>query len=132
MATKFIQEGRFLGVTESLLVHPTRTSGLVASDDPVLVGRFVGVAQISAAATTDKISIDTKGVYKLSVSSIHNGVNFGETVYIDAVAATLSDDFTDVPFGICVDETGITGGGSGSILVRLFGDATPGAVGYGS
>lgn len=132
MATKFIQEGRFIGITESLLVHPTHTDGLVNSDDPVLVGRLVGVAQIDAAATTDKISIDTKGVYKLSVSSVHNGVNFGETVFIDPTAGTLSDDFTDVPFGICVDETGITGGSTGSILVKLFGDATPGAVGYGS
>lgn len=127
----YIQPGKNISITESLLVHPSHTDGLVNSGDPVLVGRLVGVAATDAAATTDKIAIETEGVHKLSVSSIHNGVNFGETVFIDPSTAVLSDDFTDVPYAICVDETGITGGATGSILVRLFG-GTPGAVGFGS
>jgi hypothetical protein len=64
----FIQESRFFNSTESDLVHPSRSSGLVVSGDPVVVGRLVGVASTSAAATTDLISIDTEGVHDLTVA----------------------------------------------------------------
>lgn len=123
--------GKDIAITESLLVHPTHTDGLVDSGDPVVVGRLVGVAATSAAATTDKIAISTVGVYKLSVTGSHNGIGFGETVFIDPAAGTLSDDLTDVPFGVSVDETTITPTGTATIAIRLFG-ATPGAVGAGS
>jgi predicted RecA/RadA family phage recombinase len=126
----FVQESRYFNSTESDLVHPSRASGLVNSGDPVVVGRVVGVASSTALATTDLIAIDTEGVHDLTVSSIHNGISVGETVYIDPVSAVVSDDFTDVPFGVCYYGN-FVGAGSGTVSVRLFG-ATPGATGANS
>lgn len=126
----FVQESRYFNSTESDLVHPSRSSGLVVSGDPVVVGRLVGVASTSAAATTDLISIDTEGVHDLTVSSIHNGIGVGETVYIDPVTAVVSDDANDVPFGVCYYGN-YAGAGSATVSVRLFG-ATPGATGANS
>lgn len=126
----FDSPGEDVTITESLMTHPTRSSGLVVSGDPVLVGRLVGVAATSAAATTDKIAVSTRGVYKLAVVGVHNGIQFGETIYISATAV-LSDDLTGTPFGVSVDETTITPTGTGTIAIKLFG-ATPGATGAGS
>lgn len=126
-----IQRGINIGITESLLVHPSHTDGLVDTSDPVVVGRLVGVANTSAVASTDKITITTEGVFALSVTSVHNGIGFGETVFIDPSTGVLSDDLSDVPYGVSVDETTIVSGGTGVINVRLFG-ATPGASGANS
>lgn len=125
----FVQESRYFNATESDLVHPSHSDNLVDSGDPVVIGRLVGVASTSAAATTDLVAIDTEGVHDLSVTSTHNGISIGETVYIDPAAATLSDDSSDVPFGVAYEA--ISGNTPDTINVRLFG-ATPGATGANS
>jgi len=118
-----VQDGRVLTFTESDLTHPSHSDGLVDAGDPVVVGRVVGVAYESAAATTDSINLQTEGVFDLSVSSVHNGISKGETVFIDPSTAVLSDDYADVPFGVALET--ISAGQSDTINVKLFG-ATPG------
>jgi predicted RecA/RadA family phage recombinase len=125
----FVQESRYFNATESDLVHPSHSDNLVDSGDPVVIGRLVGVAATSAAATTDLVAIDTEGVHDLSVQSIHNGFSIGETIYIDPATAALSDDPNDVPFGVAYEA--LAGNVADTINVRLFG-ATPGATGANS
>lgn len=128
MANNFVQPGDVLTITESDLVHPTHTDGLVDSGDPVVMGRIPGVAQVSAAATTDPIAVSTKGVYDLLVTVVHNGISKGETVFIDPSAGTLSDDFADVPFGLALEAIA---SGSDTINVKLL-PGTASAVGANS
>ena len=102
---------------------------LPKSGDPCVVGRLVGVANADAVSG-GSVVLSTRGVYNLSVASIHNGVSIGETVYIDPTTAVLSDDFNDVPFGVALDA--VAGGNvAATIRVRLFG-ATPGNTGADS
>jgi len=126
----FIQPRSPITLTESDLVHPSHSDNLVDSGDPVVVGRLVGVAATSALASTDLVAIETEGVHDLSVTTIHNGIAIGETVYIDPSAATLSDDYNDVPFGIALEAISLVTA-TDTINVLLFG-ATPGAAGANS
>lgn len=143
----FVQTGDNLSFLASQLVAPSHASGdtytnlvapgfgltppinLVESGDPVVVGRIVGVANNDALQSSDTIVVSTRGVYALSVSSIHNGISVGETVYIDPVSASLSDDFNDVPFGCALGA--VSGGATTTINVKLFGQ-TFGATGANS
>lgn len=111
---------------------------LVESGDPCIIGRICGVANNDALTVNDTIVVSTRGVYALPVKANYGaGIHNGETVYIDPVAATLSDNSAGVPFGVVVSTS--TAGGSevipvGSTLtvnIKLFGQ-TPGAVGFGS
>lgn len=122
----FKAKGERLTFLESQCVKP---STRIASGDPVLVGRIAGVANGATAAATDSVVLSLTGVYELSVTSIHNGLSVGETVYIDPTTAVLSDDQSDTPFGVALGTVG--SGLTALINVRLFG-ATPGATGAGS
>jgi|SRR5581483_3508158 len=102
---------------------------LVEGGDPVVCGRIVGVADRDALKSTDLITVYVRGIFNLSVSSVHNGISKGETIYIDPVTAALSDDFNDVPFGHALQAVGA--GTTATIQVRLLG-ATPGAIGADS
>jgi predicted RecA/RadA family phage recombinase len=124
-----VQDGKVLTFTESSLAHPTHSDGLVNGGDPVVVGRVVGVAFQDADATTDSIDVAATGVFDVSVTSVHNGISIGETVYIDPSTAVLSDDSNDVPYGIALEA--ISGNATDTINVKLFGQ-TPGATGAGS
>lgn len=126
MARTKVQNGKILSFLESVLLHPTHTDGLVDAGDPVLVGRIAGVAEISATATTDLISVDTEGVHDLSVTAIGNGISLGETLYIDPSTGVISNDLSDTPFGAAMEALA---SGTDTINVLLFG-ATPGATGY--
>jgi predicted RecA/RadA family phage recombinase len=111
------------------LVFPSHAGALPLSGDPVLVGRLCGVANADGV-TGGSVVVSTRGVYNLSVTSIHNGVSIGETVYIDPVTAVLSDDANDVPFGVALDAVA-AGNVAATVRVKLFG-ATPGAIGADS
>ncbi len=73
-------------VAESLITHPTHTDGLVDAGDACYVGGIVGVAQDSAAASTDEVTIDTCGVYCLNVLASDDAgtsaVAIGNLLYI--------------------------------------------------
>jgi len=101
-----------------------------------VIGRIVGVSNMDAVFATDLVIISTRGVYTLPVKANYGaGIHYGETVYIDPVAATLSDNSAGIPFGVVV------GAASGqfaiavpvtqtlTVQVRLFG-ATPDSNGY--
>ncbi len=126
----FIQARSPLTFTESDLVHPSHSDNLVDSGDPVVIGRIVGVAATSALASTDLVSVEVEGVHDLSVTTIHNGISIGETVYIDPAAATLSDDYNDVPYGVALEAISLVTA-TDTINVLLFA-ATPGAAGANS
>lgn len=100
---------------------------LPVSGDPCVVGRLAGVAAFTSVAGGNTV-IATRGVFKVTVATVHNGISIGETVFIDPATAALSDDFNDVPFGTALDAIV---SGSAIIRVRLFG-ATPSAAGANS
>jgi predicted RecA/RadA family phage recombinase len=121
----FKQPGVNLTLTESLLVHPTHTDGLVNSGDPVVRGTIVGVATIDAAATTDGIPIKTDGVFDLSVTATNAGGNvavaIGDRLYIDGASAVISKDSTKTPFGKAL--AAVTSGATAVIEVKVTGAA---------
>lgn len=143
----FVEIGDNLQITESLLTHPDHSSGdtytnlvapgmgistpvdLVESGDPVVCGRLVGVANNDALTSADTIVVSTRGVYNLAVECQHHSITVGETVYINPSTGVLSDDITQVPFGLALGT--VPSGTTATIPVKLFG-ATPGAIGADS
>jgi hypothetical protein len=88
-------EGRHITVLESALTHPTHADGLVDGGDPVLLGDLiVGVALSSASAATDYITIDTEGIWALTVQGVDADGNVavaeGDQVYINKTTCVLS------------------------------------------
>ena len=130
----FVQEGDRVTFAGSALTGPNSD---IKSGDPVVTtsGRIAGVAVAdevpgSAGPYNDSnVVVQLKGVFQLSVVSTHHAIGIGQTVYIDGTSGVLSDDFTDIPFGVALDA--VAQYATTSIRVRLFG-ATPGAVGADS
>jgi len=110
------------------LVFPSHTDSLPHSSDPVLCGRLAGVVN-QDGVSGGNVVVSTRGVYNLAVTPIHNGLSIGETVYIHTTTAVLSDDQTQVPFGIALDAA--PGNATATIRIKLFG-ITPGAIGADS
>src|SRR6516164_5013576 len=86
----------------SLTAFPSHSDSLPHSSDPVVCGRLAGVVN-QDGVTGGSVVVSTRGVYNLSVSSIHNGISIGETVFISPTTAALNDDFNAVPFGVAID-----------------------------
>ncbi len=121
-------EGRHLTLLESDLVHPTHADGLVDKGDPVVsaTGKpcIVGVAFQSAAAATDRISLDTEGIWNLDVVAQNDAGNSavagGDQIYINtttAVLSKISNGATQVPFGYALGI--ITSGNTEAIAVKV-------------
>jgi predicted RecA/RadA family phage recombinase len=126
MSKNFDSPGFRVTVPVSSVVAPNSPP---KSGDPCVAGRLVGVAEFDGV-TGDNIVLAVDAVYKVSVASLHEtGIHVGETVYIDPTTAVVSDDYTDVPFGIALDP--VTLAATTLIRVRLFG-GTPGVIGFGS
>ncbi len=119
--------GDNLDFLDSQIVHPSHTDGRTHSGDAVVIGRIVGVAAISAAAATDRVTVVTKGVFLIPVVPGSAPISVGETVYIDPSTAIVGSNVGGVPYGCALEAAGA----SGSIMVKLFGQ-TPGAIGAGS
>jgi len=143
LASQIVAPQHASGDTYTNLVGPsegaTTPVNLVEDGDPCVIGRIVGVSNMDAVFATDLIVVSTRGVYALAVKANYGaGIHLGETVYIDPVAATLSDNSAGVPFGVVVPAAGYTGGSivvpvgsTVTVLVKLF-SQTPGATGFGS
>lgn len=134
LASQIVAPQHAAGDTYTNLVGPgegaTTPVNLVEDGDPCVIGRIVGVANNDALFSTDTIVVSTKGVYSLPVTAFYGaGIHVGETVYIDPVAATLSDKNAGVPFGVALAP--VNEGSTTTILVKLFAQ-TPGAFGFGS
>ena len=124
-------EGRHVTLLESDLVHPTHADGFVDKADPVVsaTGRpaIVGVAFKSAAAATDRIAIDTEGIWNLDVVATDDAggsaVAGGDCIYINtttAVLSKISNGATQVPFGYALGI--ITSGNTEAIAVKVHFD----------
>lgn len=124
--TKYTR-GDNLPFLDSIIVHPSHTDSRTHSGDAVIIGRFVGVALISAAAATDMVTVCLRGVFNVPVVATAP-VSVGETVYIHPTTAVVSSDLTQTPFGTALEAAA---SGTVTIAVRLFGH-TPGAIGAGS
>lgn len=147
MKNLLYEVGDRLPFLESLLTHPDHASGdtytnlvapgegistpvdLVETGDPVVCGRIVGVAENDALTSSDTIIVRLRGVFNLAVQCQHHSITVGETVYINPSTGVLSDDPTQVPFGLALGA--VPSGTTATIAVRLFG-ATPGAIGADS
>jgi predicted RecA/RadA family phage recombinase len=132
VASQIVAPQHSSGDTYTSLVGPgegaTTPINLVEDSDPVVIGRIVGVSNMDAVFATDVIVISTRGVYTLSVkANATAGIHIGETVYIDPVAATLSDNPAGIPFGCAL--AAVVGGATTTIQVKLFGQ-TPDSNGY--
>ena len=121
-------EGRHLTLLESDLVHPTHADGFVDKGDPVVsaTGKpaIVGVAFKSAEAATDRIAIDTEGIWALDVVAQNDAGNVavagGDLIYINtttAVLSKISNGATQVPFGYALGI--ITSGNTEAIAVKV-------------
>lgn len=125
-------EGRHITLGESLLNHPTHADGMVDAKDPVTFGtvadgRGVGVAFIDAAAATDLISVDTEGIWALSVIANNDAggsaVEIGDPIFINRTTCLLSkirNVATNIPFGYALDV--LDSGTTGVIAVKVHWD----------
>ena len=115
-------EGRHVQVMESDLVHPFHADGLVDKGDPVALFDGVGVALNSAESAADVITVDTEGVWRLSVTNtgVNNfgNITVGQVVFIN-VAGALTDDWVTAYaiFGYALQP--ITGIGTMVIAVKV-------------
>jgi hypothetical protein len=87
------------------------------------VGTIVGVAQITVLASTDDVSVQTEGVFRLAVvakdgAGAGSAVAIGDLIYIDA-AAVLNKGQNGQPFGYAL--AAVTSGSTTTIPVRLLG-----------
>ena len=124
-------EGRHLTLLESDLVHPTHADVFVDKGDPVVsaTGKpaIVGVAFESALVATQRIAIDTEGIWVLDVVASDDAGNSavagGDLIYINtttAVLSKISNQTTQVPFGYALGI--ITGGLTEAIAVKVHFD----------
>ena len=121
-------EGRHLTFLESELTHPSHTDGFVDKGDPVVVGSvIVGVAFLSAVAATDKIAIDTEGIWVQSVVAEDDDGNIavtpGDELYINittCIISKISNSVTNIPFGYALGVIGI--GETATIAVKVHFD----------
>ena len=125
-------EGRHLSIEESLITHPSHPAdGWVDAGDPIIVGeRIVGVALLSALANTDFISIDTEGIWFLSVVSSDDGGNVavaaGDEIFINTTSCILSkitNIATQIPFGYALG-AGANDGAAHIVAVKVHHDPT--------
>jgi Uncharacterized conserved protein (DUF2190) len=128
LASQIVAPQHASGDTYTNLVGPgegaTTPINLVEDSDPCVIGRIVGVSNSDAIFPTDTIVVSTRGVYTLSVTStFSHGIHIGETLYIDAVAATISDNNATsggaIPFGVALGV--VQSGATSTIQVKLFG-----------
>ena len=124
MSQNFVQNGAVLGILESLMTHPTHADGFVDSGDPLFVGNIIGVAEVSAGAATDVISVARLGVFNLAVvaedgAGANDAVAIGDTIFISATGI-LNKGRDGIPFGIALEV--VTGGATTTIKVALITD----------
>jgi hypothetical protein len=137
-------EGRYLTFLESELYHPYHADGYVDKGDPVVAqtstGKIVGVAMVSASAATDKITIDTEGIWALKVYADtdevwdklagEGAIVAGDQLFIDHVSAGAitagvgacgiskrRDASKNIPFGYALGA--IDNEGEGVIAVKV-------------
>lgn len=124
-----VAEGRVLNILESNLVHVDSGGGdaLVNKGDPVLMTGgigIIGVAFNSVDAATDRVTVDTEGIYNLSITPDNGTLDIGELVFIHTSSGALTNTTSSaIPFGYSLSETAITSGTTAVIPIKLARDA---------
>ena len=162
-------EGRHLTVRDDELIHPVHADAFVDKGDPVVVcdagvpatfGAAVGVALLSGTAAADWITLDTEGIWNLTVyaedDNGNSAIEIGDRLYIragnltgvaslnglgDAEISKINNSANQIPFGYALGS--MVAGGSGVIAVKvhwdpsldtedqMFKTVTSGAYNYG-
>jgi predicted RecA/RadA family phage recombinase len=94
----------------------------VVSGDPVVVGQLPGVAETTPEATTNRLVMQTCGVYNLSVKGIDQSANSavaaGDILYfVQADTPKVSKKNTGVRFGYALDP--VVSGATTTIRVKI-------------
>jgi predicted RecA/RadA family phage recombinase len=94
----------------------------VVSGDPVVVGQVPGVAETTPEATTNRLVMQTCGVYNLSVKGIDGvgnaAVAGGDILYfVKADTPKLSKKATGVRYGYALDA--VVSGATTTIRVKI-------------
>lgn len=120
MATNLVRnEGRYLTGAASYPATPV-------TGDPVLLGQIPGVALTDEAEggnATGEITIDTGGVYNLSVQAVNNSGNsavaIGDILYYEAgeTPPINKDGTSGVRFGYALGT--VTAGATATIAVKV-------------
>jgi len=138
-------EGRILSAREDELIHPKHADGFVDVRDPVIIcdagapttyGVVVGVARISGVSASQFITVDTEGIFNLTVYGEDDdgdrAIEFGDQLYIragalpgvaeadgtgDAEISKISNSVVQVPFGVAYGS--LVAGGAGVIAVKV-------------
>lgn len=122
MAQNFKQRGFVIDALGSECVCPALNNKPTAGDPVVVGANLVGVAEVTASATTDTVPVNTVGVYNLSVvaktnAGANSAVVKGDKLFIAAATAVISKDTTGIPFGTALGAIGA--GNTALIDVRL-------------
>lgn len=126
-------EGRHLTLLESELTHEPGLA-FVTRGHPVVCGNIVGIPFKTCIAATDKVAIDTEGIWIVDVHAIDDGGNIavagGDRLYINTTTCVVSKIATaasQIPFGYAL---GIitTPGNVERIAVKLHWDPVDNAI----
>ncbi len=127
-AGTFVDTGRVLNILESNLVHvDSGGDGFVDKGTPVLLtgGKgIIGVAETSATAATSRGTVNTEGIYTLSITPDNGTLDFGELILIHTSPGAITNTTTSaIPFGYSLSETAVTSGTTLVIPIKLARDA---------
>ena len=114
--------GRFFTLLESTLIHADPGDTLIDKGQPCYVSggtALKGVAQTSAAAATDYLSIDTRGIYALSVVADNGAITIGDQLYIGTDGLVDNTSGSSFAFGIALGA--LDSAATGVIAVLLTG-----------
>jgi len=121
-------EGRHLTFLASELTHP---GSVVTKGLPVVCGNIVGIAFQTEVAATDRIAVDTEGIWVVDVAAIDDSGNSpvagGDLLYINkttCVVSKISNVDTNIPFGYALGI--ITSGLTETIAVKVHFDPSGG------
>ena len=130
-------EGRYITLYESEIVHPNHGTGFPVKGDPIVYGTVAGnhgvgvivaiTGIIGAPAVTDLIVIDTEGLWNLSVVATDDAgaslVTGGDLLYVNTttcVISKISNQATQIPFGLAMGQ--VAAGATAVIAVRAHYD----------
>lgn len=121
MKNLYQPEARTIDVVESDLTHPAHADGLVDSGDACFAGSLAGVAEESAAASTDVMAIRIHGVVKVPVKGHDGAANAAIAAYAKVYIGTaglINVDTTKLLYGITLEP--VISGATTTIKVLLL------------
>lgn len=118
---------RYLTFAESVFTHPAHDDGFVDKGDPVVIGTetgdgLAGIAEESAASASQEITIDTEGIFVLTViakkeAGQDSAIAIGDRLYIHKSNCQISKNSGYRQFGYALST--LTAGETGLVSVRV-------------